>query len=118
MAVLLASHSVDASYIVDAPFILGEMTTGLFLPKTGDGTWYLAVRPGVVIDVPIRKITWDGDAFAFDAELRAGGLGATMRVSGTVAADGALSARVEPASGRGISPFGALTGERVVAPRH
>ena len=111
MEVLLSSLPADASFLIDAPFGLGRMSSGLYLPRQGDGTWYLAVRPGVVLETPVRQIVWSGSSYTFQTELRAGGLGGALEVSGEVAADGSITGAVRPI-GRGIAPFRAFTGSR------
>jgi hypothetical protein len=112
MQVLLAPLPADSAYVVSAPFLFGRMMSGLYLPRTGDGTWYLAVRPGIVIDVPVRDIVWTGNAFTFATEMRAGGIGGAMVVSGEVADDGTIRGSVKAARRRGLVPFQEFSGQR------
>jgi hypothetical protein len=109
MEVLLAGKPAASSFVLTAPFIFGQLVSGLYLPRAGDGTWYLAARPGVVIDVPARHIVWEGNAFRFQTELRAAGLGAKLAVSGEVGADGSIRGSVQPV-GRGFAPFASFEG--------
>jgi hypothetical protein len=112
MEVLLSALPRDASYVASAP--LGgflQITTGLFLPRSGEGTWYLAVRPGVVIEIPVRDLSWTDNAFHFSTEMRAGPLGGAMDVSGEIAADGSITGAVKPI-GRGLVPFKTFSGTR------
>jgi hypothetical protein len=112
MQVVLSSLPAESSYLVTAPLGFVQMVGGLYLPREGEGLWYLAVRPGVIVDVPVRQLTWTGRAFSFTSELRVGGLGALLAVSGDVAADGTIRANLSPI-GRGMAPFGTMTGARV-----
>jgi hypothetical protein len=107
--VLLASLPADSSYAVSAPFAFGQMVSALYLPKSGDGAWYLAVRPGVIIDVPVRHVRWEGSTFTFSTEMRAGGLGNAMEASGEIGEDGALRGTLRPV-GRGFVPFRTFSG--------
>jgi hypothetical protein len=111
MDVLLSTLPPESSYLLTAPFGFGQMVSGLYLPRTGEGTWYLAVRPGVVIDIPVKQVVWTGDSFRFSTEMRAAGLGTAMDVSGEVAADGAIRGTVQPV-GRGLVPFRTFSGAR------
>jgi hypothetical protein len=115
MEVLLSSHARESSYVLSAPFALGQMTSGLYLPRTGDGTWYIAVRPAIVLEMPVRDVVWNGDAFQFTTEMRAGGIGGAMKVTGAVAADGSIRGNLA-AIGRGLVPFRAFTGTRPSQP--
>jgi hypothetical protein len=48
MQVLLSSLPADSSYLLTSPFGFRQMSSALYLPRTGDGTWYLAVSAGTV----------------------------------------------------------------------
>jgi hypothetical protein len=111
LEVLLSSMPAGSSYLLTAPFGLGgQMLSALHLPPTGEGTWYLAVRPGVIIDVPVRQVSWTGNAFTFVTEMRAGRLGGAYEVSGEVAADGSIAGTMQPPRGRGLAPFRTFSG--------
>jgi hypothetical protein len=109
MEVLLSSLPADAAFLVTSAFGFGRMASGLYLPRQGEGTWYMAVRPGVVIEAPVRQITWSGNSYTFQTELRAGGLGGTLEVTGEVGADGSITGALRPI-GRAIAPFRTFTG--------
>jgi hypothetical protein len=111
MQVLLADRAQE-SFVLSAPFVFGEMVSGLYLPRTGDGTWYLALRPGVVIDIPVQQIAWTSSSFRFQTELRAAGIGGRLAVSGEVDSDGRISGTVQPV-GRALAPFARFTGVRL-----
>jgi len=114
LGVIMSTFSPKASYLVSAPSLLGTMNSALYLPKSGDGVWYLAIQPGVIIDVPVHYIAWSDNAFSFIADLKLGGLGAQMQVSGTVSPDGSISGTVA-APPRGLVPFRAFAGSRLAA---
>jgi hypothetical protein len=111
MQVLLASYPADSSFVVAAPFGFRQMLSAFYVPRQGDGSWYLAIRPGIVIETPIKQITWRGNAFEFVAELRAGGIGGRLSVKGEIAEDGSVRGTVDPL-GRGLAPFRTFTGTR------
>jgi len=115
LGVILSSFSPKASYLVSAPSLLGNMNSALYLPKTGDGVWYLAIQPGVIIDLPVKAIVWNDNAFSFIADLKLGGLGALMRVTGEVKENGAISGTVA-APPRGLVPFRSFAGSRLSRP--
>jgi hypothetical protein len=109
MEVLLSALPADAGFLVTSAFGFGRMSSGLYLPRHGDGTWYMAVRPGVVIEAPVRDIKWSGNSYTFQTELRAGGLGGTLEVTGEIGADGSITGALRPI-GRAIAPFRTFTG--------
>jgi hypothetical protein len=111
VGVLLSTLPSESAFAVSAPFGFGQMVSGLHLPREGDGSWYLAVRPGVIIETPVRDIVWTGNSYQFTTELRAGGLGGKLMVTGDVASDGSIRGSVQPI-GRAIAPFRAFTGRR------
>jgi hypothetical protein len=111
MNLLLSAMPADSAFVLSSPFLMGRMSSGLYLPRSGDGTWYLAVRPSTVIAVPVTDIAWSGNAFQFSSELAAGGLGAKLAVTGEVAADGSVHGDVRPV-GTGFIPFRTFTGAR------
>jgi hypothetical protein len=111
--VLLSRLPRESSFALSAPFLFGQMVSGLHLPRTGDGTWYLAVRPGIIIDVPVRNVVWKGNAFTFETEMRAGRIGSAMVVAGEVHDDGTVTGTVEAAGRRGgLVPFRTFTGRQ------
>lgn len=112
LGVIISSFPRAASYLMTAPSMLGTMNAALHLPPTGDGMWYLAIQPGVVIDLPVRQIAWKGNAFTFTADLKLGGLGGVMNVSGEVGEDGAIRGTVAPPA-RGLVPFRTFSGARI-----
>jgi hypothetical protein len=111
MQVLAKELPADSSYVLSIPFVFRQMPAALNLPRSGDGSWYLAVRPGIVIDVPVRDITWQGNRFTFSSEIRAGGLGGLLVASGEVGEDGSIRGELKPAGG-GTSPLGTFTGTK------
>jgi hypothetical protein len=111
MQTLLADRPKESTFVLTSPFILGPIVSGLYLPPSGEGAWYLAVRPGVVIDVPVRQLAWTGNAFKFQTELRAAGIGGRLAVSGEVGSDGSIKGAIQPI-GRGLAPFSSFSGMR------
>ena len=72
----------------------------------GEGTWYIPIR-GNLMTMPAENITWDGNAYRFDMQLRLGPMGGDFVVAGTVADDGAIQGEFE---GDGMVPFSAFEG--------
>jgi hypothetical protein len=92
---LLATLPADASYSVPIT-ILQPRPSALYLPRQGEGTWYLLQGPLQTNVVPIKQITWTGNDFTFRVDIRFGpNAGFTFDVKGT-AADGKLHAEVTP----------------------
>jgi hypothetical protein len=111
MEIVAKQLPADSSFVMTVPFVFRQMPTALHLPRTGEGRWYLTPRPGIIIDVPVTGITWTGNAFAFETEVRAGGLGGRLAAEGVVGEDGTISGEFKlPGGGR--SPLGKFTGSK------
>jgi hypothetical protein len=111
MEIVAKQLPADSSFVMTVPFVFRQMPTAIHLPRTGDGRWYLTPRPGIIIDVPVTGISWTGNAFAFETEVRAGGLGGRLAASGEVGEDGTISGEFTlPGGGR--SPLGKFTGSK------
>ena len=109
MDVVAKQLPADSSFVMTVPFVFRQMPTAIHLPRTGDGRWYLTPRPGIIIDVPVTGISWTGNAFVFETEVRAGGLGGRLAASGEIAEDGTLRGEFTlPGGGR--SPLGKFIG--------
>jgi hypothetical protein len=111
MEVLANTLPADSSYILTSSFVFRPMASTLHLPRSGDGTWYMAVRPGIVIEVPVKDIAWTGNRFTFSSEIRVGGLGGALTASGEVAEDGSIRGEIRPVGG-GVSTLNKFTGAR------
>jgi hypothetical protein len=104
-----ALHSTlpkDSSYKVTVTLLPGRQVPSiLHLPKTGEGTWYIAQSRLQINVVPIRQIAWNGDAFQFQMDLRLGFRAAfTLDVSGEKRADGTIQGQATPV-GAPNAPF-------------
>lgn len=88
---LLARHPAESSYKLGG---LMGLPWGLYLPKEGEGMWYLSMG-SVMFTSTVRNIQWDGDRFAFDTTMvTQGGGGISMSVAGQIGADGAVSGEI------------------------
>ena len=93
---VLASTLGDGAYLTTVS-ILKPIPAVLHIPRTGEGAFYLGQGRFQINRVPIKTITWNGDAFAFRMDARFGPNAAfTFDVKGTVNADGTLKAEVTP----------------------
>jgi hypothetical protein len=111
MEVLLSPLPADSSFLLTAPFGFRQLPSALYVPREGDGSWYLVVRPGIVIEAPVSHIAWNGNTFQFTTELRAGRIGGRLSVKGEVADDGSVRGTVDPI-GRALAPFRTFSGTR------
>ncbi len=103
---LIASLPGASAYRVDLQMMGQALPTALHLPRDGEGTWYIPIR-GNLMTMPAENITWDGNAYRFDMQLRLGPMGGDFVVAGTVADDGAIQGEFE---GDGMVPFSAFEG--------
>ena len=77
--------------------ILKPIPAVLHIPRTGEGAFYLGQGRFQINRVPIKTITWNGDAFAFRMDAQFGpNAKFTFDVKGTVSADGTMKAEVTP----------------------
>ncbi len=84
--------------------ILKPIPAVLHLPRTGDGAFYLGQGRFQINVIPIRNITWSGDAFSFRMDARFGPNAAfTFDVTGTVSGS-AVTGEVTPV-GVAKAPF-------------
>jgi hypothetical protein len=110
---LIASLPADAAYRVDLSMGRNPLPTALHLPRSGEGTWYIPMRGNLLV-LPTENITWDGDSYRFDMQMRLGQIGGQFVVSGSVAGDGAIQGNFE-AQGGGFSPFSTFEGTKTGA---
>ena len=76
--------------------ILKPIPAVLHLPRTGDGAFYLGQGRFQINVIPIKNITWTGDAFSFRMDARFGPNAAfTFDVKGTVSGN-AITGEVTP----------------------
>jgi hypothetical protein len=95
MAALQSTLPADAAYGVPVT-VLKPMASVLYLPRTGEGTWYIAQSRFQINVIPIKNIQWNGDAFKFRMDVRFGPKAAfTFDVEGT-AAEGVVRGTVTP----------------------
>ena len=93
---LLAMLPADSSYRVPVT-ILRPFISSLYLPRQGEGKWYLLQGPLQTNIVPIKQINWAGDNFTFRVDIHFGPNAAfTFDVAGSVKGDGTLHADVTP----------------------
>jgi hypothetical protein len=96
----------DSSYKVTVALVAGRQVPSiLHLPRTGEGTWYIAQSRLQINVTPIRNIVWDGNRFKFQMDLRLGPRAAfTLDVSGEAKANGTIEGQVTPV-GVDAAPF-------------
>jgi hypothetical protein len=109
---MLAGKPQNSAFLVDVPFPLGRLNAGLYLPRSGDGAWYVALAPGVVVTLPVTHVIWNGEAYQFVTKLRLLGFGGEMLVNGNVSTTGSIQGTVKPAAAGGFAPFTSFSGAR------
>ena len=102
---LLASLPSDSVYRVDLSMMGRVLPTALHLPKSGEGTWYMPMRGNLLV-IPAKGVTWDGNNYNFDAQIRLGPMGGDFVVSGQVE-NGAINGNF---TGTGVVPFSSFEG--------
>ena len=102
---LVASLPSDSVYRVDLPMMGRALPTALHLPKSGEGTWYIPMRGNLLV-MPAKNITWKGETYSFDMQIRLGPMGGDFVVKGQVD-NGAISGDFE---GSGMIPFSSFEG--------
>lgn len=103
---LQATLPQDSSYKVTVALVAGRQVPSiLHLPRSGEGTWYIAQSRLQINVTPIRNISWDGDRFTFRMDLRLGPRAAfTLDVNGAAKPDGTIQGQVTPV-GVDAAPF-------------
>ena len=104
---LVASLPADSAYRVDLPMMGRALPTALHLPKDSEGTWYIPMQGNLVV-VPAKNVTWDGDSYRFDMQMRLGRMGGDFVVTGNIDGD-AITGDFE---GEGLVPFSSFEGNR------
>ena len=105
---LLVSLPAESACRVGLPMGQNTLPTALHLPKDGEGTWYIPMRGNLMV-IPAQNITWDGNTYRFDMQLRMGPMSGDFVIEGTVGEDGAIRGTFE---GSGFVPFSAFEGTR------
>jgi hypothetical protein len=120
---LLATHSTDASYILD--FASGlPLKMGMHVPKDGNGTGTLYVVQGeLLLTVTLRDIAWKGSEMtAVGKVIRGAGATIPMGIRATVNDAGEMTGKMYIGSvpAAGVEPKGpvlSFTGKRREEPR-
>jgi hypothetical protein len=100
LATMLPANSAYRTSVT----ILKPIPAVLHLPRSGDGAFYLGQGRFQINVIPIKNITWTGDAFSFRMDARFGPNAAfTFDVEGTVAGD-TITGEVTPV-GVAKAPF-------------
>ena len=77
--------------------VLKPIPAVLHIPRTGEGAFYLGQGRFQINRIPIKNITWNGDAFAFRMDARFGpNASFTFDVKGNVTTDGTVRGEVTP----------------------
>jgi hypothetical protein len=93
---VLASTLGSSSYRTTVT-VLKPIPAVLHIPRTGEGAFYLGQGRFQINRIPIKSITWTGDAFAFRMDARFGPNALfTFDVKGTVTPDGTVRGDVTP----------------------
>lgn len=99
MDALIETLPADSSYRVMVTILANRppLPSVLYLPKQGEGTWYIAQSPLQINVVPIKQINWKGDVYDFRMDIRFGANAAfTFDVNGAITSAGAIRGDVTP----------------------
>ena len=99
MDALLSTLPAGSSYRVMVTILPGRpaLPSILYLPRQGEGTWYIAQSPLQINVVPIKSLAWTGDAYDFRMDIRFGANAAfTFDVKGAVSPEGSIRGDVTP----------------------
>ena len=95
MDALHSTLPAESSYKVPVSVIGRPMISVVHLPKQGEGAWYIHQGRFQINIIPIRDITWNGDAFTFRMDVRFGPNAAfTFDVNGAAGQDGTITGNV------------------------
>ena len=110
MDALLASFK-DSAYMVDIVRPRQTIPSVLYLPRSGEGAWYVPTF-GILFVSPVKP-AWTDNAFEFESVLHVGaGPGdPPFKVKGERLDDGSIKATVESIAGKPI-PMAEFTGRR------
>jgi len=83
---ILATHDPQTAYKVQVDLTRMNLTSGMVIPASGDGTWYIPFGRSL-FEVPLSNIVWDGTNFRADLVLlgRAG-----VSINGSLSQDGSI----------------------------
>jgi hypothetical protein len=110
METLLASFPPGTAYFIDIPRPNQTLPTVLYLPKSGQGSWF--VPTGSIINVStITDTKWNGDAFEFSSILRLGTGPGPFKVTGNLTADGSVKGSLETTVPTSRVPFNDFSGK-------
>lgn len=94
LASLVERHPADEVYNVDLAMGAQPIKTALYLPKQGEGKWYILFG-SQVITLPVTDVAWRGDGFNFKVRLSFGRMGGTFLADGAVDTDGKIQGEFE-----------------------
>jgi hypothetical protein len=114
MDVLAGTFPKGSAYRTEVT-VLKPIPAVLHLPRTGEGAFYLAQGRVQINRIPIKQITWNGDAFAFRMDAQFGpNARFTFDVKGTATGD-TIAGEVTPV-GVAKAPFSRTFSGTAAAP--
>jgi hypothetical protein len=109
MEALLASFPPGSAYMINVPQLALTIPSVLYLPKSGDGAWYIPTFSIINVST-IKDVSWTGNAFQFSTSLRLGTGPGPFQVNGTIGEGGAIRGSLETLSSTSRVPFREFSG--------
>ncbi len=109
MEALLASFPPGSAYMINVPQVAQSVPSVLYLPKSGDGAWYVPTFSIINVST-IKDASWTGNAFQFSTSLRLGTGPGPFRVNGTIGEDGSIRGSLETLTSTSGVPFREFSG--------
>ena len=109
MEALLASFPPGSAYMINVPQLALTIPSVLYLPKSGDGAWYIPTFSIINVST-IKEVSWTGNAFQFSTSLRLGTGPGPFQVNGTIGEGGAIRGSLETLSSTSRVPFREFSG--------
>ena len=108
---LLASFPPGTAYFIDLPRPQQTIPSVLYLPKSGEGAWYM---PGLgIINVSaLNDVKWNGNAFQFSTMIRLGTGPGPFQITGEITAEGSIHGSLKALSPTSRVPFDEFSGKR------
>ncbi len=109
MELLLSSFPAGSAYFIDVPRPGQTLPSVLYLPKSGEGAWYIPAL-NIINVSPIKDAAWNGNAFQFSTMLRLGSGPGPFAIKGSISNGGSIQGSLETLSTTSRVPFNEFSG--------
>ncbi len=110
MEALLSSFT-NSAYLVDLPLARQTIPSVLYLPRSGEGTWYIPTL-GMINVSALKDVQWTGGTFEFSSVLRLGTGPGPYAIKGALQDDGTIHGSVKTIAADGRVPFSEFVGRQ------